>query len=110
MDTSETQSGEPAPAVVSNDGSALWCWTEDLEAEIWHVGGASKGAAMLAAHRDGHSSFWVAPTRPAGEADVNDWMGDDNLETGDPMIDVDRIEEIPPNAKFSNAVGGLFGG
>lgn len=78
-------------------GSAHWCWTEDLEAEIWHGGGASKGEAMLAAQREGHSSFWVAPTRPAGEADVNDWMGDDDIEVGDPMIDVGRIEEIPQN-------------
>ena len=73
-----------------------WCWTDDIEAERWFGNFASKGEALLAAqqHGDG-AAYWVAPLIPATEEHVENWLGDDDIELGDLVVDVDNIEEFP---------------
>ena len=85
----------------ANDETA-WCWTCDLEAEFWNGGGSTREECLADARADcalepKHTGpFWIAPTFPATESDVQEYWGDDEVEVGSPIIDTDKIEQHTP--------------
>ena len=88
-----------------------WAWIDgrNIEAESWNHGGTSRAEAIKAGHRARFRRFVIAPCRHAiviapcrhaTKRDVREWIGDNDLQLGDWMVDTDRAEFLPKRRRI----------
>ncbi|HYC63733.1 MAG TPA: hypothetical protein VEC14_03295, partial [Reyranellaceae bacterium] len=95
---------KPTPAAAQPLELIPWFWTRNPENEIWQQGGHSREEALAAIRHDRavhrpeigeEIAYIIGPGRRATQTDVDEWIGEDDLEVGDWLIDDQAMEDVP---------------